>query len=211
MPDAIVYDISNPLHAGTLAYPGDPAFALERIKHIGPESVYNLSRFTMGTHCGTHLDAPAHFIATGKNIDAFPPDRWISPALVVDVTADMIRPEHIPDDALAPGMAILFKTRNSAFLRAGEFPNDPCLLDPAAARKLAELKVHLVGIDWLTVESGAGDAFPVHEILLGNEILILESVLLDRVPAGRFTLYAAPLAIDGAEGAPARALLVSGA
>ena len=121
---------------------------------------------------------------------------------------DAITADDVPDSKLSAGMSLLFKTRNSSFLRQGIFPEHPCEITPAAAEKIAALKLGLVGIDWLTVEPGTGGEYPVHAVLLSNEILILESILLDTVPEGEYTLHAAPLAVTGADGAPVRALVL---
>ena len=71
-----------------------------------------------------------------------------------------------------------------------------------------EQKVGLVGFDYTTVDKYSQDYFPVHQKLLGNDILILEAVNLKDVPPGRYTLFCSPLKLKGAEGAPARAVLV---
>jgi arylformamidase len=205
----MVYDISNPLNERTLAYPGDPRFELRRLRELGKNSDYTLSQLSMGAHCGTHIDAPSHFVAGGDTIDAVPAQRWISRALVCEVAGDKIDAGHIPDEKLIAGMSILFKTHNSSYLRDGAFPPDPCLLTPAAAGKIVSFGLNIAGIDWLTVETGNDGDYPVHQALLSSGVLILESILLDHVPGGIYTLHAAPLAIEGAEGSPARALLVT--
>ena len=199
-------DISMPLHNGAIVYPGDPSFHLEALSRAGAGAAYTLSSISLGTHTGTHIDAPAHFIPDGKTIDEYPAERFIIEALVVSVDAPSIGLSHLPEERLE-NKAVLFKTANSAALAANKRPEHPCLLSREAAAELVRRGVTLVGIDWLSVEEDETGEFPVHTLLLERGILILESVILSQVRPGRYLLYCPPLPIRGAEAAPARAVL----
>ena len=106
---------------------------------------------------------------------------------------------------------ILFKTRNSGFWNNPEagFRTDFTYLEPDGARRLTEMNIKLVGIDYLSVERFKSENFETHTILLSDEVVILEGLDLRNVPAGRYELLCLPLRIAGGngDGAPARAIL----
>lgn len=204
-----VLDISVPLDARTLVYPGDPPFRREIIASIRGGDSYNLSAVSMSAHLGTHIDAPFHFLERGATLDAIDPARWVSDAVVVDTgDARAITADHARAAAPRPGLSVLFRTRNSVLLGERIFVDDFCALTLDAARLLAEAGVNAVGIDYLSVESYADPAYPVHGVLLSAGVLIAENLDLRLAEPGEYTLVLAPLRIAGADGAPARALLL---
>ncbi len=105
---------------------------------------------------------------------------------------------------------VLFKTRNSALWVRGEkrFQEDFVAVDAGGARLLVEMGMKLVGLDYLSVASYQ-EPVPTHQILLSAGVILLEGADLSRVPAGHYTLYCLPLKLGGAEGAPARTILVT--
>jgi arylformamidase len=172
----------------------------------------NSSVFHLGSHDGTHVDAPLHFIADGAPVDQLPLDALVGPARVVEVanaghiTAAML-------DALAwpPGTErVLFKTRNSARWDEPTFYEDFVAVAPDAARWLVERGVRLVGIDYLSIEAydPAGTA-ATHTMLLGAGVVIVEGLDLRGVAPGAYTVMCLPLKFLGADGAPARVLLAA--
>jgi arylformamidase len=155
------------------------------------------------------VDAPAHFLSGGKRLDAFPPDRFLLDALVVDVPGkDHVRGEDFDLEGVAPGQAVLFRTDNSASGKVAQakFTRDFLALTPSAAHKCVEAAVGLVGIDAPSIDPA--DSGPeAHRILLGKEILLLEGADLRRIEPGRYRLICLPLRIHLAEGSPVRAVL----
>ena len=210
MPASRIIDISIPLDRDTPSYDGDPVFTRTVISSIGPGGEgYHLSTITMSAHSGTHVDAPAHFLAQGKTIDQIPPQRWVSPAVVIDLPArGPIDAAQLDGKGIHRGDAVLL--RANAGRAADAAPDDFSALTLAAAVFLVGKHINLVGIDALSIESYEDPAWPVHKKLLGSDILILEGIRLSDVLPGRYTLVAAPLHITGGDGAPARALLLSG-
>ena len=79
-------DVSVSLAAGIPAYPGNPEFELQPIKRIAAGGSSNVSKLVMGTHTGTHVDAPKHFFDDGAGVDALPLDLLLGRARVVEVT-----------------------------------------------------------------------------------------------------------------------------
>ncbi len=86
---------------------------------------------------------------------------------------------------------ILFKTRNSAFWNTPEdgFREDYTYLDPKAARRLVDLGIKLVGIDYLSVEQFKSEKFETHHVLLSQNVVILEGLNLSEVPEGTYELF----------------------
>ncbi len=209
MAEARIIDISTPLDEYTPVYSGDPVFTRKVVAEIDAEGGgYNLSMLAMSAHAGTHLDAPAHFLAKGKTIDQIQPRRWLSSALVLDVEGKRpVRAEDLERHGIRTGDSVLL--RGNARRAADADPDDFTSLSLDAAAYLVSKKINLVGIDALSIESYDDPAWPVHKKLLRNNILILEGLRLRHVTPGRYTLIATPLLVTGGDGAPARALLVS--
>ena len=165
----------------------------------------------LSAHSGTHIDFPAHFIPNGKHIDEYPARRFILPAQVVSIEdKEAIRPSELENLDIKQGDALLFKTDNSISGRctSGVFSESFVDMSPKAADFCVKKKVSLVGIDYGTIDRYDDKDFPAHLKLLGNNILILESINLKEVPPGRYTLFCLPLKSKGAEGSPARAILI---
>jgi arylformamidase len=106
---------------------------------------------------------------------------------------------------------VIFKTRNSEFWNEPNFRRDFTYLTLQAAERLVEMDVKLVGIDYLSIEKFGEENFPVHKLLLGREVVILEGLDLRKVPAGDYELICLPIKIisQTGDGAPARVILRS--
>lgn len=202
-------DVSMPLFAGMPVFPGDLPFSdrpLKRIEHGDP---YSLSALAFGTHAGTHVDPPCHFVAGGATTDQLDLDLLNGPCRVVDVpeTATSVGAAEV--ERVPPGTTrVLLRTANSARWRRGlEFFPDYVALGPDGAKALLDRGIRLVGIDALSIESDPTGTFPVHHALLGAGALIIEGLLLDGAPAGEYELACLPLKVRGGDGGPARVTL----
>jgi arylformamidase len=204
----VLIDISRTLGADDRAYPGDSPFALRFIARAGEDdSGYTLSEFSGTVHCGTHLDAPAHFIAAGATIDQLPLERFDLPALVIDCPdCDMVTAAQLVGHELPRGGAVLLRTRNGGLSR-DTYSANHCAITEDAAAVLVMAGVTLVGIDYISVERGDNPDYPIHRLLLGAGMLLLEDVDLRLVIPGRYRLRCYPLRIADAEAAPCRAVL----
>src|SRR5512138_2229668 len=171
-------DISMPLRHDMEHWPRAPAVVIERFRRIESGEPYNLTTIAMSAHTGTHVDAPLHFIPGGLPIDKMPVDALIGPATVVE---GLVVPESSEPRVL--------------FRCGGE-------LTPEIAHRLAARGVRAAGIDSLSI----GDD-ETHRILLGAGIWVIEGLDLSAVEPGRYELMCLALRIEGADGAPARALL----
>jgi arylformamidase len=204
----LLIDISLPITADLPVWPGDPCPRLETITTIERDGV-QISRFVLGTHTGTHLDAPRHFIAGGRTIGQLDLDVLVGPCRVVEVVTPggAITAEHLQTFDLQPGMRLLLKTSHVHHPRSPAFNPDFGALDASAAAYLCELGVRLVGIDTPSVDAWTAADFPCHKRLLAADIPILENLVLRHVQPGRYGLIAVPLNLVGADGCPVRALL----
>jgi len=205
-----VIDISLPLTPATPPVPGDPAFVRRLFLSHGADGC-EAAALALSAHSGTHLDFPAHFFPNGRRAGDYPPEAFVRPAVVIDAGQAMsLGPDILSTLPRAPGEAILFRTTNSATHRfAGPaFPECFAALTADLAHTLVRHHAGLVGLDALSVEPFTDPASPVHHILLGAGILLLEGLVLDAAPAGRYTLVCLPLAMPEAEASPVRAILL---
>jgi arylformamidase len=168
----------------------------------------NVSRMVLGSHTGTHLDAPRHFFAAGTPVDALDLHVLIGTAQVVALPcAAQITVDDLQHLDLTGVERLLFKTRNSALWDSPGFRTDYVALTAPAARLLTAHGVRLVGIDYLSVDAYEHQDFPVHRTLLGAGVVILEGLDLRDVPPGTYELCALPLLLQDGDGAPARVIL----
>lgn len=208
-----IYDVSVPLSAATPTYPGDPGIDIKQWLTLAKGDVANVSLINFGLHSGTHVDAPAHFIAGGSRVESLPFESLIGEAEVVELANDVrvIEADFVAANCTRGSLRILFKTRNSAFWNNPQdgFREDYTYIDPDAAKLLAEAGVKLVGIDYLSVEQFKSGKFETHHALLSSGVVILEGLDLREVPSGFYELICLPLRIAGGsgDGAPARVIL----
>lgn len=197
-------DISVALTPGLLHWPGEPGFQRQELKPLpGRTSV-----FTMGSHSGTHVDAPSHFLDGAIGIDEAPLDALNGPAVVVEHgSEEAIAADDVQRWMVARGGRLLLKTANSRRDWSNQpFDDSHVGLTPEAARSLARQGVALVGIDYLSI-AAPGHSEEVHRILLEAGIWILEGLDLASVMPGEHELCCLPLRITGGDGAPARTVL----
>jgi arylformamidase len=207
-----IYDITVPIRSGMPVYEGDPGIDIQPWSSLAKGDSANVSFLHFGAHTGPHVDAPAHFIEGARKIDSLSLETLIGPAKVIRVPDDVneIGLEFLAGCNLDQVERVLFHTRNSTFWNEG-FRKDFTHLSPEAAQKLVDLKVKLVGIDYLSIEKFHSGHHRTHLALLSQNLVIVEGLNLTEVPAGDYELICLPLKIaDGAgDGAPARAVLRS--
>jgi len=202
-------DISVTLHSGMVHWSGDPTIFIRRMSDMDNGDPANISRLSMGSHTGTHMDAPLHFLRTGKGLDEMPLSAVIGPARVIQVRdPGVIRSKELRSHRIRRGERILFKTRNSTRCwKTDLFVKDFVYLSEEAAQDLVKAGVQTVGIDYLSVGGYTQDGARVHRILLKAGIWIIEGLDLSKVGPGTYELICLPLKILDSDGAPARAVL----
>ena len=206
------YDVTLTISPDMTTWPGDPPVILERARKIEEGANANVSRLDMGVHTGTHVDAPYHFFMDGKGVDQLDLDMLTGPVLVFEFgeQVDVIDAEALNTLDIPVGtQRVLFKTRNSQQWANQEKGFQPGFvgLNLDGANYLVERGIRLVGIDYLSV-SPYKKSRPTHEALLSVEMVIIEGLDLSKVPTGIYQLYCLPIKLKGADGAPARVILV---
>lgn len=194
-----IYDISQEVF-DCKVYPGDPAPERTVLCSMEKGDPYNLTKFSMCAHNGTHIDAPFHFIANGKTVDKICLDAFVGMAYVAEHQAIVSG-----DDALS----IIEKAKKqNADAAKRILIKGAAEVSAQAAKVFASEKLLLLGNESQTV--GPEDApMEVHQILLSADIVLIEGVRLAEVSEGVYFLNAAPLNLSGAEGSPCRAILIA--
>ena len=205
-----IHDITMPLSAELPVYPDDPPFVIMPVSSVSGGDAANLSKISLSTHTGTHIDPPRHFIKNGTPVDELPLELLIGRALVVEVSGVKEIGRHELDRLRVRGAErLFFKTDNSKLWKQAGFVRDYTALSVEGARYLLEAGVKLIGIDYLSIERFDGNG-EVHRLLLENGVPILEGLNLVDVAPGEYELICLPLKIKGGDGAPVRAVLRGG-
>jgi kynurenine formamidase len=211
----MLIDLSHPLEDGQPNFPFDPKISVtvhNTVASIG----YNMTRLSMATHQGTHLDAPFHFYDDGATVDEMPLDLFYGPAALVDLAPGgalepgaPITVEHLRahEAAFQPGARVVYRTGWDRHFGQPDYFSDFPTLTQDAASWIAERRIALLGMDTPTPST---DWKEVHLTLLGKgvEIVIVEGLTnLERLPPA-FTFIGFPLRITGRDGSPIRAVAV---
>jgi arylformamidase len=161
---------------------------------------------TIDTHCGTHVDAPSHFVADGAPVDAVALDVLIGPATLLTVDPDVPgRATDVPELPTDLAGRVVVHTGWSDRLASnpdGYFRRH-AYLSESFARRLVAAGIVLVGIDTPSID-GEGDA--AHHILLGAGVIVVENLANTALLPSRFDLTVLPLRLKGLDGSPARAI-----
>jgi len=206
-------DLSQPLEHGQPNFPFDPKISITTHQRV-PILGYNMAQINMGTHQGTHLDAPYHFIEDGRTIDQMPLEHFHGETSLIDLapgshleadthlTISMFEPfEHL----FKPGAKIIYRTGWDRHSGTDAYFSGFPTLDLETAKWIAKRKIGLLGMDTPTPSK---EWLECHHILLGHgtEIVIVEGLInLDQLP-GEFTFIGFPLNIKGRDGSPIRAV-----
>lgn len=204
-----IYDVSMLIEENMMVYKNreDKKPSLKFDKSFETDG-FNESVITMNLHTGTHIDAPFHMQRDGNTIETIDLNKLITPCQVIDLTGVEagISKADLMSSNIKAGSFILLKTKNSF---SDVFLMDFIYLAKTGAEYLAELNVSGVGIDALGIERAQPD-HATHNILFDQGIIIIEGLRLKDIPAGEYLMVALPLKIKGADGAPARVVLIEG-
>lgn len=202
-------DISVPIKTGMVHWPDNPEVKVGKMLDMERGDVCNVSTLSLGSHTGTHMDAPLHFIRNGRSLDQMPLDATIGPCRVIEIKhKEAVTAEEIQGQRFKAGERILFKTRNSkTSWKTDDFDEDFIFIARDAAALLAKAKVMTVGIDYLSVGGFKKDGVETHHALLGAGIWVIEGLNLAKIKPGRYELCCLPIKVLKSDGAPARALL----
>lgn len=213
----IVRDLSQTYANGMPHAPTIPPPAFRQVKSVESDG-YSVTELSVATHIGTHMDAPSHLLADGSTMDEVSPQTLIRPAIAAsiqkngpgEITASDL--EASAASSARPGDALLVRTGWGAKFGTPGYGEHP-YLSTQAARWISGRGFDLVGFDLTTPEvpghlRSEGFDFPIHRILLGAGVLILEHLYLEEVADQRVELFVGALKVAGGDGAPARVLAV---
>ena len=197
-----VVDLTMRLDEGTLTHPDDPDVEIEEVATVEDDG-YSVRRIGFPSHVGTHVDVPAHMVEGGRFVDDYGVDRFVGDAVVVDVRGqDVI---DLGEPRTGDADMLFFRTGHAEGARgrgSGYHHGGTPVISERTAEALVETGVGVVGID---APSPDRAPYPVHDKLLGNDVVILENLVnLGAVDDGRFLCYALPLNVVGGDGAPCR-------
>jgi arylformamidase len=201
----MMIDITRSLCNGHPNWPGDIPFELVQTASIHEGSSVNIMSLKTSNHCGTHIDAPFHYLADGPRLGSIPLTTLIGRCLVIDAQGY----EAVPDTAIQGANQlperILFHTGQPESWT--NFPEFFTPLTPQLVYRLAEMGVKLVGTDSPSVDAFSSKALPVHQAFAETGLIILEGLNLSQTPAGEYDLICLPLAMPDADASPVRAIL----
>ena len=202
-----IWDISQRLSARTPLWPGEPDVVLTRNVSIGPGCPVNIGALSFPLHAGTHADAPLHYSDDGVASADSPIDAYIGPCMVVDARHAGARVEEKDCDwaALEGATRVLFRTYES-FPHEAWDENFKAIAPQLVARLRAQGAV-LIGTDTPSLDPQTSKTMDAHHEILRGDMRILEGLVLDEISPGPYELIALPLAIEGADASPVRAVL----
>jgi arylformamidase len=209
-----IVDITAPVGPRSVMWPGDEPPSQEFTSHTDRGDPNTVSRWALGAHTGTHVDARMHFIPGGWSMEELDLARVVGPCRVVDLThvSGHIGRADLEAAGVAGTARLLLKTRNSeqGLLDLDAFEEGYVAVSREAAEYLVEIGAETVGVDYLSVEPFEDGEFNTHHTLLGADVVILEGLALAGVEPGEYVLACLPIKLSGSDGAPARAVLMRG-
>ncbi len=211
----IIHDISINIEEDMIYWWEGKKPEMRSVFKIADGAPSEVTRWLLGSHTGTHIDAPRHFIEDGDTVEKLPLDIFIGPARVVDATtADdaQIDAAMVEKANLNGATRVLFKTSNSTKLLTKKDYNPKFVgITDDGAQALVDAGVKFVAIDYVTIEApDQCEEWPTHHILCGNGVIILENANLADIKDGTYFLCCLPIKLKGSEGAPARTVLIEG-
>lgn len=195
-------DLSAPLNESTPTYPGDPATKITPAGVFAKDG-YNDNFVSMGTHVGTHIDAPFHMIDSGKTLDQIPINQFIGRGRLIEVEDRTFDLGKVKQVGIEAGDIVLFNTGIISDYHNAKYFTDYPEIPEKIANFLVDKKVKIVGMDMCSPDHSP---YKIHKILLNGGVLIIENLTnLDQLAGKEFTVYALPLKLQ-LDGAPVRVI-----
>jgi arylformamidase len=207
----MIYDVSVPIQNDIPVWPSDPPVQLTPTAFPSRDHSHTIriTTINMGSHTGTHIDAPSHFVDGGRTLHEIPMETLVGHATVFHLPGvQAISRSHLEALDWEGVERIFFKTDNSAKWADKYFHKDFVSVEPGAAEFIVERGIRLVGIDYLSIDPFGSADHPSHFVLLRKNVVILEGLDLRRIAPGRYHMVALPLNLQGADGAPTRVILM---
>lgn len=194
-------DLTVPINENTPVYPGDPEVKIESIHDIHKNG-YEDHRLSIGTHAGTHIDAPSHMIPGGAALHQIPLESFSGRGVLIK-SGKALNLETVNGIDIKEGDIVLFHTGMSNLYHEPEYYNNYPAMTDELAHHLARKKIKMVGVDMCSVDH---EPFPVHKILLKANILIIENLTnLSALDGLEFKVNAFPIKLE-LDGVPSRVI-----
>lgn len=196
-------DLSHTFNKKMSLYPGSEPPIIEQIASVN-KSGYNMMRYDITNHLGTHLDAPGHMIDGGKFINEVDINRFQGKGIVIDCRNQKeIGIELLKYKVEGYDVVLLYSGWEHKFFDKAYYYDYPVLTDEAATY-LTTTSVRVVGVDYFSVDPIDSKGFSVHKILLGNEFILYENICnLETLLDKEFHFYGFPILVE-ADGFPVR-------
>ncbi|KIY46194.1 putative cyclase [Fistulina hepatica ATCC 64428] len=211
-----VIDLSHKLGNNVPVYPGDSAMSCVPVCTIADDE-YSVHQITMGSHTGTHIDAPSHFIPSAKSISDISPSHFVRPIIVANLAGRLLPRQKITWDKhlapysamMHPSVVLIIRTGWSNYWGTPVYFDHP-YLDAECAQKIVDAGIRIVALDTpspdRTPREGESSDYPAHKTILGAGGIIAENLTnLDQLPERGMTISLMPLNIEDCDGAPVRA------
>ncbi len=191
-------------------YPGDPVPLITQKTTIANQN-YRTSEISLGTHTGTHIDAPAHIIPSGMTLDSFPPEKFIGHGQVIDcrqtsiITVDLFKQSL---SSKTPDFVLIHTGWDANWGTDAYFQKSP-EIDLETAEYLCTLGLKGIGIDAPSFDPVGSEDYSRHKLFLGSTILLIENLTgLQNLLGKQFIFSCFPLKIKNADGSPIRAVAI---
>ena len=203
-----IIDLTRTMKDGMEAYPGNvQGLAVEHLAKF-PKDEYALSRLTLlHAHCGTHFDSPRHFIEQGPDVSEVL--LKAPPITTVTIKKDAIGPDEFKEAGNLNGRALLIHTGWDSEIGKARYYREYPYITPEGARFLTQEGIAILGLDTPSPDPPDSPDYPVHHILLGTGIPIVEGLVNLKSLARRSEnayFIAFPLKVEGMEATPIRAV-----
>jgi arylformamidase len=206
-------DLTDTVENGMTVYVGDPIPKISSFKWLAEDGV-NVSLVRLGSHTGTHVDAPIHFIRGAKAVDELPVESFVGEAVILDFSHKQVGSAITASDLerysgkIQKGIIVLLYTGLSKRWKDPRARRKFTYLGGDAARWLVERKVKAIGVDHLSIEKFGAKEPVAHVTLLSHGVPIIESLNqnLSKLVGRRTLFFCLPIKIGGCDGAPSRAM-----
>jgi len=208
-----IIDITATINSRLVLWPGHPRLQLRKMLDIEKGDVGNVTVCSFCAHIGTHVDSPRHFYSDGEGIEGVHFEGLVGKAYVADLThiEKCINPEDLQFINNRNDFSILLmRTKNSTTKTTWEqFDPTYIYLTPEGADFVVESGLKGIAIDCLGINGYEDAEQKTHKILLrDNKVVVVEGVDLRNVSPGNYLFICLPIKLEGADGAPARAILI---
>ena len=203
-----IIDISWPITENTTEYKDKKTVKFTQTKNF-PQDNSRDSIITLGSHTGTHIDAPSHFLEKGETTDKIDLATLIGDCRVLDLThvEEKITKQDLEKFEIQKDDIILLKTKNSSISPTEKFNTNFVYLEKSGAKFLADKKIKCVGIDYLGIERSQPE-HETHKILMENNIPIIEGLRLEKAKEKTYFFCCLPIFVKNLEASPSRAILI---